>query len=143
MEYFIGSVATIIAYVVFNRALRRESADSMGIPVVRYSQSHIYSLLRPYLDYAPEPSKQLKTQSIDYYKKIYVKILVSNNKAYWIKNNVFYSAEFKEGVVDKDTTKEVDTMSMTKPELDQMMFIVEKLQEGSNDDNWNPGKSYF
>jgi hypothetical protein len=143
MEYFIGSVATIIAYVIFNRAMSKESADSVSIPVVRYSQSHIYSLLKPYLEYAPEPAKQVNTQSLNYYKKIYVRILVSNNKAYWIKNNVFYTAEFKEGMVDKDTTKEVDTMSMTKTELDQMMFIVEKLQEGSNDDNWNPGKSYL
>lgn len=143
MEYFIGSVVTIIAYVVFNKAMRRESAGSVSIPVIRYSQSHIYSLLSPYLDYAPEPVKQIKTQSLDYHKKIYVRILVFNGKAYWIKSNVFYTAEFKEGMVDKDTTKEVDTMSMTKPELDQMMFIVEKLQEGSNDDNWNSGKSYF
>jgi hypothetical protein len=140
MEFFIGSVVTIIAYVVTNRLINNGAAGSMRIPAVRYSQSHVYSLVSPYLDFAPLATTKALTQAQNYYNNVYVKILVANGKAYWIKDNTFYVAEFKEGMVDKDTTKAVDTMSMSKSEISQMMFIVEKLKEGSHDDNWNPGK---
>jgi hypothetical protein len=47
-----------------------------------------------------------------------------------------------DGKVQKETQKEVDTMSMDKVELKEMLFIVEKLREDS-DDNWGSGQSKF
>jgi hypothetical protein len=41
-----------------------------------------------------------------------MKVMVVSNKAYWIKNNALYVADVVEGEVQKETTKEVDTMSM-------------------------------
>ena len=59
-----------------------------------------------------------------------------DSKAYWIKDNVFYSADMApDGTVDKDTTQKVDTFSLNKVQLDKMVFIVDRLTEGLDDDS--------
>jgi hypothetical protein len=69
-----------------------------------------------------------------------MKIMIVKDRAYWIKDNTFYVATVVDGQVNKETAKEVDTMAMSKVELDEMMFIVEKLREDNNDSR-GPGKS--
>jgi len=57
-----------------------------------------------------------------------------DNNAYWIKDNVFYMADMSsDGMVDKDTTRIVDTMAMNKVQLDKMMFIIDRLREDTYD----------
>ena len=63
-----------------------------------------------------------------------------DNQAYWIKDSIFYMADMSnDGGVDKDTTRRVDTMTMDKVQLKKMMFIIEKLTEGLENDSWNSG----
>lgn len=66
-------------------------------------------------------------------------MLTTETQAYWIKNNTVYVAEIENGIVLNETTKVVDIMGMDKVQLDEMMFIIEKLTEGNINDNWNPG----
>ena len=58
-----------------------------------------------------------------------------DEQAYWIKDNVFYTADMDGDYVDKDTTRRVDTMAMNTVQLDKMMFIVDKLREGNLNDS--------
>ena len=58
------------------------------------------------------------------------RVLIIDNEAYWIKNNTVFMAEVINGEVEKETTREVDTMAMDKVQLKKMIFIVEKLKEG-------------
>ncbi len=44
-----------------------------------------------------------------------------------------------DGTVDKDSTTRVDTDSMSKVQLDKMLFIVDKLREGTFDDSGSAG----
>ena len=63
-----------------------------------------------------------------------------DNQAYWIKDNVFYTADMAmNGNVDKDTTRTVDTMTMNKVQLDKMMFIIDRLREEAFDDRGGTG----
>jgi hypothetical protein len=53
-----------------------------------------------------------------------------DNQAYWIKDNLFYTADMSiDGNVNKDTTRIVDTMTMNSVQLDKMMFIIDRLRE--------------
>jgi hypothetical protein len=38
--------------------------------------------------------KNTKTQSINHYDKVNVKVIILDNNAYWIKDNVFYKAQW-------------------------------------------------
>lgn len=80
-----------------------------------------------------------KTQSKNHYDKTNFKVIIFDNNAYWIKDNVFYSAPMVDQFVDKDNAKEVDTINMDKVQLDKMLFIMDKLREGINDDSRGSG----
>lgn len=71
----------------------------------------------------------IKTQSLDHYNKTSVKVIISNDQAYWIRDGQFFVADIIDGIIDQDSTKIVDTMSMDKIQLEHITFIVEKLTE--------------
>lgn len=84
-------------------------------------------------------NKSNPTQASKYLEKIFIKIVIVKDKAYWIKDNVFYVADMVDDDVDKTTAKEVDIMSMDKVQLEEAMFIIDKLKEDSHD-SWDSGK---
>lgn len=139
MEYLIGSMVTIIVYVIAYRIAKMQLVQDSNKMRIAHSQSHIYELIRPFLEYAPIEMPSTPRQTENYVRNAYLKVMVVNSKAYWIKDNAVYVADVLEGEVKKETTKEVDTMSMSKVELNEMLFIVEKLRE-ENDDYRGSGK---
>lgn len=92
------------------------------------TQSYLFKLLGDYNDKMLTKSLP-ETQAYKHVKNQYVRIMIVEDRAYWIKNNQLYVAKFEDGNIDSDSTKEVDTMSMSPVELEQTMFIVEKLSE--------------
>jgi hypothetical protein len=129
MEYVVGSIITLatifVARIFYNATVNKEP-----IFKIRHTQSYVFNLIRPgaiLFNFEEEP---LVTQSIKHYQKNNVRILVVENKAYWIKDNAFYVANMIDGYVDTESAEIVDTIGMDKVELDKMMFIVEKLTEG-------------
>ena len=62
-----------------------------------------------------------------------------DGSAFWIKDNVFYTAQMDEGGVDKDTTSAVDTTHMDKVQLDKMLFIIDQLRDGNVNDSGGSG----
>lgn len=144
MEYFLGSVVTLVMVVTVNLLIRSQiKKDAANKTVVRYSQSHIYNLMKPFLPQG-KPVKRIKeSQALKYQKSTYVRVMVVDGTAYWIKDHTLYTAEMEDGKVNPETTKEVDTMAMDKVELQKMIFVVEQLTEGESNDNGYPGKSLF
>lgn len=144
MEYLLGSLVTIVVVVTVNVLIRSQiKKDTPERTVVRYSQSHVYNLMRPLLPVG-RPVKRIKeSQALNYQKSTYVRVMVVDGTAYWIKDHTLYTAEMEEGKVNPETTKEVDTMAMDKVELQKMIFVVEQLTEGESNDNGYPGKSLF
>jgi hypothetical protein len=79
--------------------------------------------------------RKLKTQSQKHLKENNINVIIVDNEAFWIKNNIFYKAQMSDQGVDKNTTQEVDTIAMDKIQLDKMLFIMDKLREGIDDDS--------
>ena len=142
MEYFVGAAITMMAYIITNRLISKNLQEDQEQDVFKmsYSQSHIYEMTAPYLELLPPLEDLAKKQSSSFLKNAYMKVMVVKDRAYWIKDNTFYTAEVVDGEVVKENARVVDTMSMDKVELNEMMFIVEKLREDDND-NWSSGKS--
>lgn len=132
MEYIAGSLITLVIVVVLNKLMRRHADSQLNTKKIRYSQSHIYSMVSEILEREFELPK-LATQSQKYIENTYVKVMIVDEEAYWIKDNRLFVAKMNEGEVDKESTREVDTMSMSKVQLEKTMFVVEKLTEGEND----------
>jgi hypothetical protein len=140
MEYVVGAVLTLITIVVANRLITKQLKNEKRT-VVRYSQSHIYSLVTQIMFGPGEVRNKKSTQALKYQEQTYIRVVVVDGKAYWIKENTFFTADVVDGTVVKESTKEVDTMSMNDVELKKMLVIVETLREGEDNDSSSTGKS--
>lgn len=126
LKYLLIPVLTFIflAYIIsYNTKIR-----SKGIKEVMSSQSAIYNKIK---DFIPKNliNNLSVSQSQNHIHKYMLKVIVVDDAAYWIKDNMFYKAEIKDGSVLPDTAKQVDTSSMSKEDLDKMIFIVDKLRD--------------
>lgn len=137
MEYFVGFLSALfLVYLLFKLQIKSHVILKNKIKSVRYSQSHIHVLVSPLLPKTKNFKKIVKSQSLLHESRFSIKVIIMDNKAYWIKDNIFYVADMiLDGTVDKETTRRVDTMGMDKVQLDKMMFIVDKLREGVLDDS--------
>lgn len=138
MEYFLGSVITLIAMISFNLLLRKKTNETVSLGVL-YSQSRLHELLKPLENLrnivkilsAPE----VETQSKKHNDAQHVKVIISETEAYWIANNKFYVADVLDSIILQETTREVDTMVMDDVQLNKIIEIVEML--GKTDDRGN------
>ena len=141
MDYLLGSAITLATILCVSFLIRRFASNKV-INTVKYSQSYVYELTRPMYDddYTVEVSKS--TQLTKHYDSLYIKTVITNNQAYWIKDNTLFVAPLNdEGMIDKESAIQVDTMSMDKIQLNEMVFIVEELTRGNGYDSWSSGKS--
>jgi hypothetical protein len=138
MEYFLGSLITLIIMSYFGR--RSANVVSKKLKTVNISQSQINELVFQKItdEFLPKPIK--KTQSSDHREKDEIRVIIIENEAYWILNQTLYVAKLIDGIVDNDTTTKVDTMTMNDVQLEKTQFIVQKLTEGKGNDSGYPRK---
>lgn len=137
MEYFTGSFITFILIFLFG--YYKSKKNVVVKKKIQYTQSSVLNVMATKTEYRPinlKNNKPKRSQSEIYNDKINIKVLIMDDLAYWIKDNVFYMANIgMSGIVDKETTRIVDTMSMSSVELDKMLFIMDKLREGLENDS--------
>jgi hypothetical protein len=127
-----GITVTILllffAYITFSKPKNKTQIISQSMLLYRFNSGKKYSR-----------RISNKAQSKMHYDKTNVKVIILDNQAYWIKDNIFYKAPLLGQSIDKDSAEEVDTISMDKVQLDKMLFIMDKLREGINDDSRGSG----
>jgi hypothetical protein len=134
MEYFLGSAITMIAMFVTTRLISFNKVDNKK-DIPRYSQSHIHMLILPLLPEIKKYKKKMITQSSKHEERTNVKVVIMDNKAYFIKNGTFYCADMHGTEIDGANATSVDTMAMDKVQLDKMLFIMDQLRDGKKDDS--------
>lgn len=59
-----------------------------------------------------------------------INVAIVDNKAYWVKDNVFYVAFVtEEGIIDTDSAKPIDVFSISKKQTKALMQILDSLKE--------------
>ena len=134
MEYFLGSAITMIAMFVTTRLISFNKVDNKK-DIPRYSQSHIHMLILPLLPEIRKYKKKMITQSSKHEERTNVKVVIMDNKAYFIKNGTFYCADMHGTEINGANATSVDTMAMDKVQLDKMLFIMDQLRDGNKDDS--------
>jgi hypothetical protein len=133
MENVIAAVLTLIlvlGIVRFNKRQRQKSLNK-----IVYSQSYIHNLFKDRTTKQINQKSKIISQSIKHTEKYMVKIIVIDGMAYWVSDNIFYTAETSDGQIVHETAKPVDIGNMPKKELDKMLFILDNLGRGNNDDS--------
>lgn len=143
MKYFVGSLISVISFFIIlskmaDKYIKNSSETNFKI---KYSQSHLHSIVKPLLPPMSEINSNKKNprQSKSYVKKNRVRVLIIDEKAYWKKDNILYVADVTDNEIDKDHAQVVDIMGMDRVELDKMLFIVDQLSEGNEDDSGSTG----
>jgi hypothetical protein len=137
MEYFLGSLFTLIIFAFVSKVLKRSSAKLL-VPT-KNRQSIRFDSIRHIIPILNLVKPRKETQSTVSLRKNSIPVIFVDNEAYWIKDNRLYTAMLVNGKIDAETTKVVDTMTMNKLQLDKTIFIVEKLKEGFKNDSGNSG----
>jgi hypothetical protein len=82
------------------------------------------------------------TQSQKHVQKNMLKVVITEGKAYWILDNVFYTAKAINGRVDESTVKPLDIENLSKKDLDKMLSILDDLRKGmESNDSGSAGNS--
>ena len=136
MNNFYGAIAiTVTTLILFYIYLLRNKISSNKKVIVSQSM-----LLYRYNSLDKKPRKlKTKTQSTIQHDKTNIRVIILDNNAYWIKDNMFYKAPLVNELIDKESAEQVDTMGMDKVQLDKMLFIMDRLREGIGDDSRGPG----
>jgi hypothetical protein len=139
MEYIIGFLSAIVFVYFLVRIQNKYDVLRVRLKFSKATQSRNHYLFERDVDVVQKKKKEVNRQSAKHDKNVNIRVIIMDNQAYWIKDNVFYTAELNHGIVDKETTKEVDTMTMNKVQLDKMIFIIDRLREEAFDDRWGSG----
>lgn len=137
MEYLTGFFAAfLLIYIFIKLNTAKNIIVEPKIKPLRYSQSHVHFLISDLLPKNKPKAKIKKSQSTIHDKKNSIKVIIMDNSAYWIRDNAFYMADMSiDGTVNKDTTRQVDTHTMSKVQLDKMLFIIDQLKKEEDDDS--------
>jgi hypothetical protein len=105
-----------------------------------YTQSSIHQIVKSFLPKDLFEVPKMLSQSRKHIRNNTVKVLIIEDSAYWVHNNMFYVADAVDGAVDSETVRPVDTNNMSKRDIDKMLFILDSLKNGNSDDSsgaWN------
>jgi hypothetical protein len=137
MEYILTAVLTFIVFCFILIVIRKKTQK--GFSKTLYSQSDMHRLLKYFFSLniinEEKPTSQLTKRR----EKDMIRVIVIGNLAYWVSDNMFYVAEAIDGEVIPETAKPVDTNSMTRRDLDKMLFILDSLKNGNKNDSSSAG----
>lgn len=134
MEYFLGSSLTLVAMFITTRLVSSQKNIVKKSPF-RYSQSHIHEIISPLVPDLRHYKKIVERQSSKQEEKTNIKVVIFDNKAYFVKDGTFYCAEMHGTEIDGANATLVDTMGMDRVQLDKMLFIMDQLRDGKKDDS--------
>ena len=101
----------------------------------KYRQSSIYEIIKDFIPKEIFDKPKVVTQSQKHIQKNMLRVVIAEGKAYWVLDNVFYTADAINGRVDEETTELLDIQNMSTKDLDKMLSILDDLKQGVEPDD--------
>lgn len=127
MEYGVVAGITFLISWIFIYIISKTSLlykDS-----VMLTQLDLHKILKRFF-YFDSSEYDVGSQSKNRRESSSIKVIIIQDKAYWVDENVFYVSEIENGIPIPETAMPVDTTNMSKEEIDKMMFILDNLGKG-------------
>ena len=137
MDYIFIVCLTFIVNWFILKVIQKNARKSFSKTL--YSQSDIHSLLKYFFSLEITNNEKPSSQLTKRREKGMIKVIVMGNLAYWVSDNIFYVAEAVDGEVIPETAEPVDTNSMSRRDLDKMLFILDSLKNGKKNDSSSAG----
>jgi hypothetical protein len=137
MEYFLAVGLTLLfAWSIIKLNGYKVSKTLTNI---KYRQSDIHQSVKAFVPKKINNKKKIESQSAKHAANTMVKIIVIEDKAYWVKDNIFYFADALGGDIVAPTAQPVDISTMSKQDMDKMLFILDNLRKGIQNDSGSTG----
>lgn len=133
MEYLIAIGLTFLLSLAIIKLSTTKSMEGVG--KIKYSQSTIFENTRHFMPKNLEEETKIISQAMQHVERHMIKIVIVDDKAYWVSDNIFYTAETDRGSIISETAKPVDTTNMSKNDVDKMLTILDNLGKGKNRDD--------
>ena len=137
MDIFIISVLTLFLFWAILIVIKKKTKKSFNKTV--YRQSDMHNILKDFFFKDIDNDKVITSQSKIWKEKQSTKVVILDQKAYWISNNIFYVGEAVNGKIKPETGEPLDTSNMSKREIDKMLFIMDNLKNGKLNDSGSAG----
>jgi archaellin len=137
MDIFIISVLTLFLFWAILIVIKKKTKKSFNKTV--YRQSDMHNILKDFFFKDIDNDKVITSQSKIWKEKQSTKVVILDQKAYWISNNIFYVGEAVNGKIKPETGEPLDTSNMSKREIDKMLFILDNLKNGKLNDSGSAG----
>lgn len=137
MEYVLVMGLTLIVFCSIIVVITKKEKKSFNKIV--YRQSDMHNILKDFFFKDIDNEKVFTSQSKIWREKQTTKVVILDQKAYWISNNIFYVGEAVDGKVKPETGQPLDTSNMSKREIDKMLFILDNLKNGKLNDSGSAG----
>lgn len=98
-----------------------------------YRQSDMHQILKLFFSASTIDNTKPPSQLTKRKEKDTIKVIVLENNAYWVSDNIFYIAEAVGGEIQHHTAKPIDTNVLSEKDLKKMLFILDKLKDEKND----------
>ncbi len=137
MEYIIIIGLTLAVFCSIIIITTKKEKKSFNKTV--YRQSDMHNILKDFFFKDIDNNKVITSQSKIWKEKQSTKVVILDQKAYWISNNTFYVGEAVNGKIKPETGEPLDTSNMSKREIDKMLFILDNLKNGKINDSGSAG----
>lgn len=137
MTTYIAALLTILVFSCILMIIKKKTKKSFNKTV--YRQSDMHNILKDFFFKDIDSNKVITSQSKIWKEKQTTKVVILDQKAYWISNNIFYVGEAVNGKVKPETGEPLDTSNMSKKEIDKMLFILDNLKNGKINDSGSAG----
>jgi len=128
MEYLLIIGLTLLCFWSIIKISNKKRTIFLGKH--KYRQSSIYEMVKDIIPKQTFDKPKVITQSEKHIQKNMLRVVITEGKAYWILNNVFYTANAINGRVDEETIKPLDVEGMPAKELNKMLSILDDLKQG-------------
>ena len=128
MEYLLIIGLTLLSYWSIIKISNKKRM--IFLSKNKYRQSSIYEMVKDVIPKQRFDRPKVITQSQKHIQKNMLRVVIAEGNAYWILNNVFYTANAINGRVDEETIKPLDIENMPVKELDKMLSILDDLKQG-------------
>ena len=137
MTTYIAALLTILVFSCILMIIKKKTKKSFNKTV--YRQSDMHNILKDFFFKDIDNNKVITSQSKIWKEKQSTKVVILDQKAYWISNNIFYVGEAVNGKIKPETGEPLDTSNMSKREIDKMLFILDNLKNGKINDSGSAG----
>lgn len=134
-ELFILGLLLTFIYININNSKNKNNTSNKFT-----KQSDVHIFLKHFFS-RPLPNNNNYSQLTKHKEKGRIKVIVLENQAYWVSDNIIYEAEAIDGEIQRHTAKPVDIDSLSKRDLDKMLFVLDCLKDGKQNDSGSAGNT--